>query len=192
MRRIITTITLTSIAINLVVANAFAASNAGHTPSVSDLKYSFFNFSLFCILMYLVSHKAIKKQLQARRECYRNEIEAGARALEKAQAQMSEAQKKVSNLDGEIKELEERVRAEAKQEAAIILTEAKDQSERILDLGKETALAEKQSSQAALHQEVVELAIQKATDSLKASSNASNDKAIRENALKSVAAIGSN
>ncbi|MCB0320077.1 MAG: ATP synthase F0 subunit B, partial [Bdellovibrionales bacterium] len=174
---------------------ALASSGAGHVPSFRDTFIYWPNFIVFLGVMYFLLRKPFVDYWQTRAETIADALNAGRRAREEAQFELSQAESRYARVDEEVKGLIARIATESDAEAAKIVTDAEARARKITERAEQSRIAERNSLEIRLREELAESVVSEAQRILKNElSSASGegrekDKALRAGALTGVSNI---
>jgi len=153
---------------------------------ISGLAKFWFNFGLYCFLVFLVARKPIVNGYAARRAAIEDRVLSGARALAAAQSEYQAAERQFAAIDQEIERIQREIKAETTAELATIAQDAQQRAERISQQASDSAAAERRSVEEQVEQELIAAALLLAREKLERGSSQEGDIAVRSAALKLV------
>lgn len=178
-----------SIIFILIPSVALAAGGGHHEPHISHLKWYWFNFLVYCGILFFLLRKPVAAYWETRWKGLENQINKGERALAQAEQELQVAREKISTLQASISKLKEQVQSETEFEIAAVQEDTQAQVERI---NKQLAMSmesEQQASMIALQEELAAKVIKQAEEELRNHFNSDNDKDYRGAALASLEAV---
>jgi F0F1-type ATP synthase membrane subunit b/b' len=172
---------------------ALAAGPSGHhsTPPpfidfVASLSLYYFNFALYCLILFLVLRKPLQRAFAARRAAIEDKVLAGARALSAAEQERAEAQSKLTHVENEIAKIQSVIAAETENEVQRIRNDTEAAIARIEQLAASSAAAEMHAVEATVREELIESALLLARERLKAQNTSDEDRPLRTSAARKV------
>ncbi len=187
--------TLTLLTAGLVLSLcgfAWASSDAGasgvHNAWTSSDTYKVLNFALLLAGVIFIIKKFVPQLLQSRAKGIADEIEALEQKKAEAESKLAEYQSKFKNLDQESKQIVEDYIKQGENAKARIIDEAKAQADKLEDLAKRNIEQEFKTAKATLQQEIVEMAMEKAEEVVKASITSKDQTKLVDEYLKKVVA----
>ncbi|GEM_PF-2935648 len=175
---------------SLFIASDLFAAGDGHAPGVSTLLLPVFNFALYLVLMFLILKGPISTLLRARRDNLEAHIKRAAMHWDQARKQLLEVQRRFQTLDGDIKELSERIAIEAKKEGETLVADAKEHALMTIKRANEGALAERKTAENQVRAELAQAVLKLASEKLTKDMNQDTDRPLRERALDGIRALG--
>ena len=193
-------VTKTSLVIGAFVLSAFssfiasaATEEGGHAEHVmgsfSDLIPFWINFLIYCLVLYLILRKKVVKGLHNRAILIEEQVNKGARELEKAEQVLREAEEKLSGVSTEVAAIMAHMSSDSKNECVQILREAGDHAVRIKEQAKELVISEQRATENTIKRDLTDLVLKKTTEKISRELTAENDKERRAAALGSVSAL---
>ena len=159
-----------------------------HNAWTTSDTYKVLNFGLLLVGVIIVIKKVVPPLLKSRSQGIADEIEALEQKKAQAEAKLAEYQAKFKNLDQEAKQIVEDYTRQGEAAKARILEEAKAQADKLEETAKRNIEQEFKSAKAALQQEIVEKAMEKAEEVVKASISADDQNRLVDDYLKKVVA----
>ena len=142
---------------------AATASESGEGLNVShELIFDTINFILLVGLLVYLYRKRGKAFFNERSEAIRNSLEEGRWALEKSQARLADAEKKLAGLQDEVRALKKRAEAEIADEQERMRQAVDDEGHRIEEFAKARIQAATNAAKLELKDYVVEQALDQA------------------------------
>ncbi len=102
----------------------------------------YINFLLFIVLAVIFFRKPLANMAKKRREDFKNNLKLASEAKEAADKKLAEINQRLSQLDQEIKQINERAETEAKKEAQKIIADAEKQAAFLVEEAKRISEAE--------------------------------------------------
>ena len=149
---------------------------AEHIPAISELIYPAINFILFAALLRRALSGPIREYFRERSERLREELAAGDRARRDAEALRAQLARELADLPATRERLKADLIATAERERDQLLTMAKQSAERIRNDARLLADQEVAAARRMLRDEVVEGAVAKASDLVRASTQEGDQK----------------
>jgi F-type H+-transporting ATPase subunit b len=142
---------------------AAKAAEGGEGLKVShELIFDTINFILLGGLLVYLYRKRGKAFFNERSEAIRKSLEEGRQALERSQARLADAEKKLAGLQDEVRALKKRAEAEIADEHARMQQAADDEAHRIEEFAKARIQAATNAAKLELKDYVVEQALDQA------------------------------
>ena len=145
-----------------LLAAAPPAEKAEEGGSSHELLFETINFILLAGLIVYLYRKRGKAFFDERSDTIRKSLEEGRLALEKSQARLADAEKRLAGLQDEVQALKQKAEAEIADEQERIRQAAEDEAERIDEFAKARILAETNAAKLELKDYVVEQALEQA------------------------------
>ena len=145
-----------------LLAAAPPAAKGEEGSSSHELIFETINFLLLAGFFVYLYRKRGRAFFNERSETIRKSLEEGRQALEKSQAKLADAEKKLVGLQDEIRALKQRAEAEIADEQERMRQAAEDEAHRIEEFAKARILAATNSAKLDLKNYVVEQAIEQA------------------------------
>ena len=144
---------------------ALAAEGAGSSP-VYDLLLKFVNFGILAGILFYFLRKPVSQSLADRREDIRRELEDARQAKDAAEAKLKEYQERVSNLEQDVRRIQEDFRAEGQRQRERIVAEAVNAVEAMRRQTETAGANEVKRALDELRAEAADLAVQLAEEML--------------------------
>jgi F-type H+-transporting ATPase subunit b len=149
---------------------------AAHVPVISELLFPAINFILFAWLLNRALAGPVREFFRERAERLREELAAGDRARRDAEALRAQLARELAELPATREQLKADLLATAERERDQLLAMAKQNAERIRNDARLLADQEVAAARRMLRDEVVEGAVAKASDLVRGSSQADDQK----------------
>lgn len=159
-----------------------------HNAWTSSDTWKVLNFGLLLAGAIFIIKKFVPALLNSRSQGIADEIQELTSKKEEAEKKLAEYQAKFKNLDQESKQIVEDYIKQGEEAKARILEEAKAQADKLEETAKRNIAQEIKSAKAALQQEIVELAMNKAEEVVKASITSKDQNKLVDEYLKKVVA----
>lgn len=150
------------IAAALLLSSPAYAAGGGWTLII----FQAINLAILLFLLVKFAGKPINRAIKAKAERVEKDIAEARRLHEEAQAMLAEYEAKLGGLDARAEELLEQYRQDGEQEKARLIAAAEAESERIRREAERSAKNEIERARARLEAEVVDLAIEAATQAV--------------------------
>ncbi|MFH2059754.1 MAG: ATP synthase F0 subunit B [Pseudomonadota bacterium] len=169
---------------------AWAASAGGevHNKWLTVDTWKVLNFGILAIVCIIIGRKVVPPMLKSRAQGIADEINTLEHKKADAQKKLAEYQAKFKNLDQESKQIVEDYIKQGEEAKTRIIAEAKSQAEKLEELAKRNIEQEFKAAKATLKQEIVELAMEKAEEVVKASISSDDQDNLVDLYLKKVVA----
>ena len=145
-----------------LLAAAPPAEKAEEAGSSHELLFETINFILLAGFLVYLYRKRGRAFFNERSDTIRKSLEEGRQALERSQARLADAEKKLAGLRDEVKALKKRAEAEIADEQERMWQAAEDEARRIEEFAKARILAATNSAKLELKNYVVEQALEQA------------------------------
>ena len=145
-----------------LIAAAPPAEQAEEGGVNHELLFETINFVLLAGLLVYLYRKRGKAFFDERSDTIRRSLEEGRLALERSQARLAEAERKLAGLQDEVRALKERAEAEIASERERMRQAAEDEARRIEEFARARILAATNSAKLELKDYVVEQALEQA------------------------------
>ena len=137
------------------------------SADLRDLLYRFINFALLIIILFVAIKKSgLKDSLTGRIEEIKQRLEDLNKEKGEAEAKYQEIEKKLKDFEGKKKELIEQFQNEGQAERERIIAEAQERAKQIVEQAELTIQQEMQSAKDRLRKEVMDLAAEKAQETI--------------------------
>lgn len=173
--------------------SALAAGPGGHPTSpppfsdfVASLSLYYFNFGLYCLILFFVLRKPIQRAFSARRAAIEDKVLAGERALSAAEQERDEARSNLARVESEIAKIQSDIAAETQSEIKRIQSDTAAAIARIEQLASSSALAEMRAVEATVQEELIESALLLARERLRSENTIDEDRVLRASAARKV------
>ena len=140
---------------------------SGESEGGSHVIWEFLNLFILLAVLVLLSRRAVRSFLSARREKVVQNLRSSKQLLQESQARLSELEKKTSTLDDELDEIRREAKARGEKEAAAIVAEAQDVARRSAEDSEAAVERESLRAQKILRNEAAQLAMELAEERLK-------------------------
>jgi len=144
----------------LTVSPAFASSDAGHSPSISDLGVFWVNFLIYVTLLYVFVRKAISSAWAARRESILASVTSATDEVNAAERELNATEALVKNLAADQEKARGDILRQGQAEADAIVAAAKEKSARIKTQAQELLKGEGRSAEASFRAALVAKAVE--------------------------------
>ena len=147
-----------------------AAPQAGKTEESGpshEFLFEIINFALLAGFLAYLYRKRGRAFFNERSKTIRSSLEEGRRALEKSQARLTEAEKKLAGLEDEVKALRKQAEADIENEQARMRQAAKDEARRIDEFAKARIQAATNAAKLELKDYVVGRALEQARNTIR-------------------------
>ncbi len=151
----------------LLPALARAAEEGGHGGGFATLAYHALNLLLLVAVVVWFARRPVQAFMAERRAGVVRNIETSEQLLREAQSRLDEWQRRLANLDAELRQLRESSARLAEVEREEILREARALAERIRADARAAVQQEVQRARAELRREAADLAVEIATELLR-------------------------
>ncbi|HET7100177.1 MAG TPA: ATP synthase F0 subunit B [Terriglobia bacterium] len=138
------------------------AGKAEESGSSHELLFEIINFVLLAGLLGYLYRKRGQAFFNERSEAIRKNLEEGRQALERSQARLADAEKKLAGLQEEVRTLKQRAEGEIANEQERMRQAAEDEAHRIEEFAKARILAATNLAKLELKDYVVEHALEQA------------------------------
>ncbi|MFH2091373.1 MAG: ATP synthase F0 subunit B [Pseudomonadota bacterium] len=171
---------------------AWASSDGGHgavhNAWTSNDTWKVLNFSILAIAVIIIGKKFLPEMLRSRAQGIEDEIKTLESKKADAQKKLAEYQAKFKNLDQESKQIVADYIKQGEDAKTRIIAEAKIQAEKLEEMAKRNIEQEFKIAKTRLQQEIVELAMAKAEEVVKASISSEDQDKLVDQYLKKVVA----
>ena len=169
---------------------AFAASPGGevHNNWLKVDTWKVLNFGILAIGVFFIARKPVAQFFSSRAKSIEDEIKELELKKAEAQKKLTEYQAKFKNLDQESKQIVEDYIKQGEEAKTRIIAEAEVQAEKLEDMAKRNIQQAFKSAKAKLQQEIVEKAMEKAEEVIKASISSDDQDKLVDEYLKKVVA----
>ncbi len=145
-----------------LLAAAPPAEKAEESGSSHELLFEIINFVLLAGLLGYLYRKRGQAFFNERSDTIRKSLEEGRQALDRSQAKLAEAEKKLAGLQDEVRALKQRAEDEIANEQERMRQATEDEAHRIEEFAKARILAATNSAKLELKDYVVEQALEQA------------------------------
>jgi F0F1-type ATP synthase membrane subunit b/b' len=145
-----------------LLASAPPSAKGDEGGSGHELLFETINFILLAGLLVYLYRKHGRAFFNERSDAIRKSLEEGRQALERSQARLAEAEKKLAGLQGDVRALKQRAEAEIAEEQERRRQAADDEARRIEEFAKARILAATNSAKLELKDYIVEQALKQA------------------------------
>lgn len=168
----------------------WAAGGGGdvHNAWTTNDTWKVLNFGLLLAGAIFVIAKVVPPLLKSRAQGIEDEIKELETKKAEAEKKLAEYQAKFNNLDQESKQIVEDYIKQGEEAKARIIEEAKAQADKLEETAKRNIAQEIKSAKAVLQQEIVEKAMEKAEEVVKASISSDDQDKLVDEYLKKVVA----
>jgi F-type H+-transporting ATPase subunit b len=142
-----------------LAAPAFAAGDAAHGPSTSDLIWQAVNLAILLVVIFVLARKPVQAYFEERRAEIKDDMDNAAKLLEESETQFKEWQGKVVDLEAEVDVIRRETRQRAEQEREQIVAAAHDSADRIKSDALMAIEQETRRAQLELRKEAAHLAV---------------------------------
>ena len=146
------------------------------------------NFGILAVVGFFLAKKPVAQFFSSRAKSIEDEINELERKKADAQKKLAEYQTKFKNLDQESKQIVEDYIKQGEEAKKRIIAEAGEQADKLEDMAKRNIEQEFKSAKAKLQQEIVEKALGKAEEIIKASISSDDQDKLVDEYLKKVVA----
>jgi len=146
------------------------------------------NFGILAVVGFFLAKKPVTEFFSSRAKSIEDEINELEQKKADAQKELAEYQTKFKNLDQESKQIVEDYIKQGEEAKKRIIAEAGEQAEKLEDMAKRNIQQEFKSAKAKLQQEIVEKALEKAEEIIKASISSDDQDKLVDEYLKKVVA----
>jgi len=169
---------------------AFASSDGGHGGVHNAWldTWKVLNFGLLAVGVFFIARKPVAQFFSSRAKDIEDEIKELELKKADAETKLAEYQTKFKNLDQESKQIVEDYIKQGEEAKTRIIAEAGEQAEKLEDMAKRNIQQEFKSAKAKLQQEIVEKALEKAEEIIKASISSDDQDKLVDEYLKKVVA----
>jgi len=171
---------------------AFASSDGGHggvhNAWLTVDTWKVLNFGLLAVGVFFIARKPVAQFFSSRAKDIEDEIKELELKKADAETKLAEYQTKFKNLDQESKQIVEDYIKQGEEAKTRIIAEAGEQAEKLEDMAKRNIQQEFKSAKAKLQQEIVEKALEKAEEIIKASISSDDQDKLVDEYLKKVVA----
>lgn len=190
--KVLRIVSLSATVIMAMIGTAWAASDGGHGEVHNSWltidTWKLLNFGILAIAGFIIAKKTVPAVLNARSKGIEKEINELEQKKADAEKKLAEYQAKFKNLDQETKQIVEEYIRQGEDAKKRILAEAEAQAEKLEDMAKRNIEQEFKSARAKLQQEIVEKAMEKAEEVIKASISSEDQDKLVDDYLKKVVA----
>ncbi len=183
------------IAVTLVLGalgSAWAASEGGHGAVHNAWlpidTWKVLNFAILAVAGFFIARKPVAEFFSSRAKSIKDEISELELKRADAEKKLAEYQAKFKNLDQESKEILASYIQQGEEAKTRIIAEAEAQAEKLEEMAKRTIEQEFKSAKAALQQEIVEQAMERAEQVIVASISSDDQDQLVDEYLKKVVA----
>ncbi len=170
------------------VAWASSAGGAVHNAWLEIDTWKVLNFGILAIAGFFIAKKPVVEFFSSRKKEIADELNNLEQQKADAEKMLAEYQAKFKNLDQESKQIVEDYIKQGEEAKVRILAEAAAQADKLEDMAKRTIEQEFKAAKAALQQEIVELAMEKAEAVIKESISSEDQDNLVDQYLKKVVA----
>jgi len=191
-KRLLQGVLLVTTIVFAVCGFAWASSDGGHgVVHNAWLKidtWKVLNFGILAVAGFFLARKPVAQFFASRAKCIEDEINELELKKADAQKKLAEYQAKFKNLDQESKQIVEDYIKQGEEAKKRIIAEAEKQAEKLEDMAKRNIEQEFKSAKAKLQLEIVEKALEKAEEVIKASISSDDQDRLVDVYLKKVVA----
>ena len=191
-KRLLQGVLLVTTIVFAVCGFAWASSDGGHgVVHNAWLKidtWKVLNFGILAVGGFFLARKPVAQFFASRAKCIEDEINELELKKADAQKKLAEYQAKFKNLDQESKQIVEDYIKQGEEAKKRIIAEAEKQAEKLEDMAKRNIEQEFKSAKAKLQLEIVEKALEKAEEVIKASISSDDQDRLVDVYLKKVVA----
>jgi len=171
---------------------AWASSDGGHggvhNAWLEIDTWKVLNFGILAVAGFFIARKPVAQFFSSRAQGIEDEIRELEQKKADAQKQLADYQAKFKNLDQESKQIVEDYVKQGEEAKTRILAEAEAQAEKLEDMAKRNIEQEFKIAKATLQQEIVEKAMEKAEEVIKATISSDDQDKLVDEYLKKVVA----
>ncbi|MCK5350866.1 MAG: ATP synthase F0 subunit B [Desulfobacula sp.] len=171
---------------------AWASSDGGHGGVHNSWlqvdTWKVLNFGILAIGVFFLARKPVAQFFSSRAKSIKDEIKELEVKKADAQKKLVEYQARFKNLDQESKQIVEDYIKQGEEAKTRIIAEAGEQAEKLEDMAKRNIEQEFKSAKAKLQQQIVEKALEKAEELIKASISSDDQDKLVDAYLKKVVA----
>ncbi|MBU1342965.1 MAG: ATP synthase F0 subunit B [Proteobacteria bacterium] len=171
---------------------AWASSEGGqgevHNAWLLNDWWKVLNFGILAVAGFFIARKPVAEFFSSRAKSIEDEIKSLEQKKADAQKKLAEYQAKFKNLDQESKQIVEDYIKQGEEAKTRILAEAEAQAEKLEEMAKRSIEQEFKSAKAKLQQDIVEKAMEKAEEVIKASISPEDQDQLVDQYLKKVVA----
>lgn len=175
-----------------MIGVAWASSEGGHGVAHNAWNpndtWKTLNFAILAIAGFLLAKKPVAEFFSSRAKSIEDEIKTLETKKADAQQKLAEYQARFKNLDQESKQIVEGYIKQGEEAKARIIAEAEAQAEKLEDMAKRNIQQEFKTAKASLQQDIVEKAMEKAEELIKASISSDDQDKLVDEYLKKVVA----
>jgi F-type H+-transporting ATPase subunit b len=152
------------------------------SADLRDLLYRFINFALLIIILFVAIKKSgLKDSLTGRIEEIKQRLEDLSKEKEEAETKYQDIEKRLRDFDGKKEEILEQFQNEGQAEKERIIAEAHERAKQIVAQAELTIQQEMQSAKERLRKEVMDLAAEKAQETIASEmTDEDQDRLVRE------------
>jgi F-type H+-transporting ATPase subunit b len=170
----------------------WASSEGGHggvhNAWLSIDTWKVLNFAILAVAGFFIARKPVKEFFSSRAKNIEDEIKALEIKKAEALKTLAEYEAKFKNLDQESKQIVEDYIKQGKEAKTRIIAEAETQAEKLEEMAKRNIQQEFKAAKASLQQDIVEKAMEKAEEVIKASISPDDQDKLVDEYLKKVVA----
>lgn len=159
-----------------------------HNAWTSNDTWKVLNFGILLVALVFLAKKPVAEFFSSRAKGIEEEIAELEQKKADAEKKLAEYQAKFKNLDQESKQIVADYIKQGEEAKTRILAEAEAQAEKLEDMAKRNIQQEFKAAKAALQQEIVEKAMEKAEEVIKASISSEDQDKLVDDYLKKVVA----
>ena len=173
-----------------MIGSAWASSDGGgvHNAWLSNDTWKLLNFTVLVVGVFFIAKKPVAQLFSSRAKGIEDEINALEQKKADAEKKLADYQAKFKNLDQESKQIVADYIKQGEEAKTRILAEAEAQAEKLEDMAKRNIEQEFKAAKAALQQEIVEKAMEKAHQVITASISSEDQDKLVDEYLKKVVA----
>jgi F-type H+-transporting ATPase subunit b len=181
---------IVTVVVTGVASVAFASSAGGvvHNSWLAIDTWKVLNFGILAIAGFFIAKKPVIQFFSSRKQEIADELSSLEQKRADAEKKLAEYQAKFKNLDQESKLIVADYIKQGEEAKVRILAEAAAQADKLEDMAKRTIEQEFKAAKASLQQEIVELAMEKATAVIRESISSEDQDNLVDQYLKKVVA----
>ncbi len=167
----------------VMVSNlCYAAGKAhgeGHHASISDLTWYFFNFTVYCVMMFFILRKPLAKAWAARCQTISTHVNAAQKQLKDAEARLAHAQAEASAVEARIAKMQSDIASATANEKVRLQAAAEQQLAALKKQSAQLIEAERHAQKNAIEKEISARVLEKAEETLRSEFGNTEDRSYR-------------
>jgi F0F1-type ATP synthase membrane subunit b/b' len=168
---------------------AGAAGDTATPVTMDSFVWPYFQFTLFALVVFFAGKKVLPGILASRRENLRRELTEAQGMLEASQKRVTELERQVAQIETDMSKIQQQYKADGEREAAALVAEAKHSAEQMVKDAESVVREAVAQGRESLRRELLDLAISAVQTRLNTDRLNALDESLRKDALGGVGQI---